>query len=299
MNRLPAVLACCAFVATAAPAFAQQDDTLRRWFTFVENDIVIEVHTESPGDLRITRGASGSVRVAARAPGGLPEAGLTDDERLMLTAIGADRVSFTVTVPGDARVSVRLPDRVATETVGTLANAATYQWDGETPVRRGDTDPSEAARSEPRSSAPDRAPHLAYSDPSAPASVDVRNLDGVRTLTVRWQGETFRVYTGRPARVDPGQARAIVLSPRGDPPQDLVIVVPRGVGQFALSMGGSTALLLADGRALVLCSPVIDQRLDGETPIDGGRRWFTFTPDDGHLDCRSPSRNRQESRTTP
>ncbi|MFW6080033.1 MAG: hypothetical protein ACODAE_10455, partial [Gemmatimonadota bacterium] len=104
------------------------DDVLRRWFAFPGNELTIEVLADSPGRLSVMRGEPGTIRVTGRIVDGLAEAGLAgrQRDRLTLHAIGAGEAAFIVVVPEAARVRVRLPDRDATETVGTRTRNETY-----------------------------------------------------------------------------------------------------------------------------------------------------------------------------
>lgn len=279
-----------AVLLAAGAASAQQDGVMREAYTFLSNDLTIEVRADAPGELRVVRGQAGRLEVAARAGRGIAGAGLagTERDRLELTGVGVDRVAYLVVVPEDARVRVRLPDRVAAETLGTMQQTASYRWNIAGPGRPSPGGAGGAGLG--GTPAPDRM-HIAYAGGATPRLVTLPSLDGVRTLTVRWQGDRFRIETERPMNIQPGRSDAVEIRAAGEP-QDIVLVVPRRAGPFELRLDGSTALVIDDRRAAALCEPLIEQRLDGE------RRWFTFTPDAATLQCEPAPRDVRSTRAT-
>src|SRR5690606_26989643 len=78
-------------LALATPVAAQEHEVARRTFTFIENNLTIEVLGQSPGALHIVRGQPGQIEVAARAADGIAGFGLAGEarDRLKLTAVGA------------------------------------------------------------------------------------------------------------------------------------------------------------------------------------------------------------------
>lgn len=115
-------------------ASAQEREVLRRTFTFIENDLTVEIDAEAPGELQIARGGLGRVDVAARAAEGFAGLGLAGGsaDRLVLTAMGAERVQYLVLVPAEVRVKVRIPGSDRTMTVTSWDRVARYSWDTET-----------------------------------------------------------------------------------------------------------------------------------------------------------------------
>lgn len=135
--RLRLIGGTAAMLLALATAGAAQDraewassETTRRVFTFVHPALTIDVLGEAPGMLRLIRGQLGQIEVTARALGGFAGSGLAGraGDRLELTAIGAERVEYLVVVPAEVHVRVRLPDRRAAETFGTLERSATFSW---------------------------------------------------------------------------------------------------------------------------------------------------------------------------
>lgn len=271
----PALLSAAAalLLATAAPAQDNPEWT-RRVFSFTGTRLTIQVLVEAPGTLRLTRGQTGQIEVAALTPDGFAGVGIGGEEhdRLNITAVGTGSANFIVVVPHGISVRVRLPDRHLIETFGMLQDVATYAWEaGELPQTPG----GGAARATP---APE-GPRLGYTRAAPPRQVSIQNARGVRKLTVRWEGEQFEVASSRPLALAPGDPEHLEIRP-GGPPMDLVLVLPRSATEFVLDIGGTTVLLVRGRQAFALCTPVIEQDL-GE-----GRRSFTFTPADGRLRCR-------------
>lgn len=255
----------------ASPAVAQEQVT-RRVFTYINNDLSIRVAADAPGELHLARGAAGIIEVAARAPDGIPGFGLVDTNggRLTLTSAGAERVTYLVVVPASVRVRIELPDREVDEYFGSLENTATYAWSGR-PTRMKEPEPAAAAPSAPARGASFVGP--------APAAVRIPDPATLRTVTVRWEGSVFRVQGSSPLEVESQEVGRLEIRP-SRPGTDVVLVLPRHVSDFVLSVGSAPALVLDAGRATALCTPMMDQRLDED------RRWFTFTPTRGELTCR-------------
>jgi hypothetical protein len=127
-----------ALLATALPALfaplgpsAAQDYwwPSRTAHVFLSRRLEVEIRADAPGVLRIAPGPAGQIVVTGRALGGLTPAGLTgrSDDRLVLTALGADSVEFIVLVPRAVRTIVRLPGGGFPE-VTTSDAGGTYAW---------------------------------------------------------------------------------------------------------------------------------------------------------------------------
>lgn len=266
---------------------AQLREISRSTYTFGKGNLTIDVQTETPGSLRVIRGRRGEIRASARAPDGFADFGLTDrrGNTLRLTAIASDRVDFIVVVPENVRVRVRLPDRPVSEVFATTQPLATYSWDPtELP---GTVPPASGLSGEPRPESRTAVPvpaaggmHVAISSNAAPRNFIVSDNTELRRLTVRWEGSQFQVATSRRLALRSGASETIEVRAPGEP-LDMVVTVPAGTREFELRVGSATALVLRDGDAAVLCTPVIDQE------FDNGRRSFTFTPQDGRLECES------------
>jgi hypothetical protein len=259
-------------VLSAAPVAAQGSDVHRQVFTFLGRGLVIDVDVDAPGELRIVRGQRGRVEVAARAQDGFTAASLAKrgGDRLSLTAMGGERVEYLVAVPSDIRVQVRLPDRHVSEVFGSLQSSSRYTWGA-----------AEGLGPETRGAFTDAAPtgrFSVHSAATAPRSIRLANPAAIRTVTVRWEGDRFDVTADRHLDLLPGSSQTLEIAPNGAP-LDLVLSIPRGTRDFVLEVGGATALVLRGGQVTTLCTPLMDQRLDG------GRRWFTFTPQHGRLEC--------------
>lgn len=269
-------------LALATPVAAQEHEVARRTFTFIENDLTIEVVGQSPGRLHIVRGQPGQIEVAARASDGIAGFGLAGEarNRLKLTAVGAERVTFLVVVPSELRVRVELPDQPVAEIMGSLDQAASYSWLGATEAPGPGPSP---APPPPNGASPasfvDEGLYVSYARLRAPETVSIPHGMPLRRIAVRWEGREFRVAGNREVGVLERGSKALELE-ADSRVSELVLNVPAAARDFVLRIGDTSALVVKDGQAAVLCSPVIDQTLDG------GRRWFTFTPENGKLTCR-------------
>ena len=269
-------------LALATPVAAQEHEVARRTFTFIENNLTIEVLGQSPGALHIVRGQPGQIEVAARAPDGIAGFGLAGEarDRLKLTSVGAERVTFLVVVPSDLRVRVELPEQPVAEIFGSLEQAASYSWHGgaEQPVPGPSPAPPPPGGPSPTSFI-DEGLYVSYARLRAPGIVTIPDAALLRRIAVRWEGREFRVAGNSEVGVLERGSNALELEADGRA-TELVLSVPATTRDFTLRVGDSPALVVAEGQAAVLCSPVIDQTLDGS------RRWFTFTPENGKLACR-------------
>jgi len=270
-------------LAIATPVAAQEHEVARRTFTFIGNDLTIEVVGQSPGRLHLVRGQPGLIEVAARTTDGIAGFGLTGDarDRLKLTAVGAQRVTYLVVVPSDLRVRVVLPEQPVAEVFGSLDQAATYSWRGaaEPPAPGPSPAPPPPDGVSPARFV-DEGLYVSYARLRAPGTVWIPQARTLRRIAVRWEGREFRVAGDTGVGVLERGSSALELEVAGV--SELVLDIPAATRDFVLRVGDSPALVVKDGQATVLCSPVIDQTLDG-----GRRRWFTFTPENGRLACRS------------
>lgn len=272
-------------LALATPVAAQEREVARRTFTFINNDLTIEVLGRSPGALHLVRGEPGQIEVAARAKDGIAGFGLAGDarDRLKLTSVGAERVTFLVVVPSDLRVRVELPEQPVAEIFGSLDQAASYSWLGAAeqtapgPAPAPPPPPGDGSAS--AASFVDEGLYVSYARIRAPETVAIPDAAALRSIAVRWEGREFRVAGNSEVGVLERGTRALELEADGRA-TELVLSVPAATRDFVLRVGDAPALVLEEGRAAVLCSPVIDQTLDGS------RRWFTFTPENGKLACR-------------
>jgi hypothetical protein len=281
MQRAPFVaLLILAGTATSAPA--QEWLVHRDQFRYVGTRLTIDVTAEAAGRLQILRGEPGIVRVAGRVPVGFAAAGLSDDDHLTLTAAGAGPVHFMVVVPDRVWITVRLPDRTRSESVGGHARSRAFEWRGAA------TSDLPAAAAAPMSPFPEELSEASgalgpglfttYSADIAPATVALPDLRAVRTITVRTGGDRFRIATSRPLGMEPGSPRALEIRPSGEP-MDIVIEIPAGTADFALSAHGASALTVRRDVVTPGCAPFTRQWLSD------GREWVTFSPVQGSLDC--------------
>jgi len=269
-------------LALATPVAAQEHEVARRTFTFIENNLTIEVLGQSPGALHIVRGQPGQIEVAARAADGIAGFGLAGEarDRLKLTAVGAERVTFLVVVPSDLRVRVELPEQPVAEIFGSLEQAASYSWHGaaQQPAPGPSPAPPPPGGFSPTSFV-EEGLYVSYARLRAPGTVTIPDAAPLRRIAVRWEGKEFRVAGNSEVGVLERGSSALELEADGRA-TELVLSVPATTRDFTLRVGDSPALVVNEGQASVLCSPVIDQTLDGS------RRWITFTPENGKLACR-------------
>ncbi len=254
----------------AAPGSGQEWQVARDRFPFAGSRLTIQVEADAGGTLRIIRGGPGAVRVASRAEQGFTAAGLAENEELTLTAAGAGPVDYMVSVPENVWVDVRLPGHTFAESVAGSTRSRTFRW------TRPSARPTAPVWVPP--SPGDPALYTTYTRALAPRVILLPALANIRSLGVRIQEGPFRVQTGRPLSVERGDDDRLEIH-SDQPPMDIVITVPDGTREFRLDVGEFTAVAITDGALAVHCSPVTDQRLSD------GRRWLTFTPEDGALSC--------------
>ena len=273
-------------LAVTLPAAADaQRDVTRRSYTFLEDRLVIEVLAEAPGELQVVRGQRGRVEVAARSSDGFAGFGLGGDytRQLRLTAIGSDAVQYLVVVPEHVAVSVVLP-RGGTAHVPHRDGLASYRW-GEDAGRSGAIRSGDAADA-PIIDVPPIAPttsaglYVVHSGRGrVPSLVDVPELSSVRSVSVRVEGDDFRVASTRPLALTPGDAGHMVIRVDGAP-LDLVLFVPRGSSGFELRSGSQRIADVAFGRPRSYCGSTVVQQ---PTPHQD---WLTVFPGDGSVSCR-------------
>lgn len=268
-------------LAAATPAGAQEWQVARETFPFAGTRLTIRVEAESAGTLRVIRGGYGAVRVASRAAHGFAGGGLAGNDELTLSAAGDGPVDYLVSVPYEVWIDVRLPDRARRESVAAHARSRTFEW--EHSARR--------IREPVAEWVPpldEQAPlFTTFAQPSAPSVVNLPDLSTIRSLTVRIEGNRFRVMTSRPLSVQQGGQDRLEIRAE-DPPMDVVLTVPLRTHDIRIDAGGRTALILDAGDITTLCSPVTRQWLSN------GRRWVTFSTVDGSLECAPPAAPRHE-----
>ena len=267
---MKAVTLALAIAALVSPATAQEWQAARETFAFAGSQLEIQVEANAPGTLHVIRGNPGSVRVAGRAVSGFTAAGL-GGERLILTSAGDGPVDYLVSVPVDVWVDVRIPGPGRGESMAGRVWSRTVRWDGAMQA-------AEPVR-EWRSPLDERdARYTTYTRPRAPAVVALPELDHVRSVDIRIEGDRFRVVTSRPLAVAEGSPERIEIRP-ADPPMHVIVTLPATTAAFRLDMGGQTALVIDGQQVTTRCAPVTRQWLSN------GRSWLTFSPVGGALEC--------------
>jgi hypothetical protein len=282
-----------ALLALAVPAEAQPWQVARDQFAFGGRQLTVHVEAPAEGLLQVIRGPAGQVRVHGRVDAGIAAAGLSAREELTLTTTGAGPAEYVVTVPEGVRVTVRLPDRPLPEAMGNRTASRTFAWGQPTNDEAGSGSEPGAEPGAEEPGLPGRpvgtaassagmgasgAGYTVYTRPVAPELVDLPDLHRVRSVTVVIDDGAFRVLTGRPMAMQPGDEHHLEIRP-ADPALDIVLVVPAATARFSLGAGGHTALLIEAGRATALCTPIARDWLEGY------RTSFTFAPSAGRLEC--------------
>lgn len=254
----------------AMPAAAQNGSFARRQFTFLDNDVTIEVQADMPGTLQVVRGEAGVIDVSGRVPGGMPAFALGGHgEKLRLVAVGGDYADFIAIVPENVYLRIHVPGKNGD--VGSTRPGGTFRWPG----RDGSPAPS-AAQSLPP--AP-MGPVVAHSAENAPRVLTIPRLANVRTVTVRLQASSFQVGGNYYMSVVNGGSDNVEIRTSSNV-DDLFVNVPAMTRDFTLRLGGHAALNVHGSEVSTSCEPVAEQSLpDGE-------HWFTFTPEAGVLRCR-------------
>jgi hypothetical protein len=263
-------------VASATVA-AQERDVVRRSYTFLENRLSVAVLADAPGVLQIVRGERGRVEVAARASDGFAGSGLGGEltRELRLTAVGAAAVQYLVVVPERVSVRVTMPDG----TVVTMASgtpAASYRW-GEPAAGTG---AGTGAVTEPElQRTTGSGLYVVHSTPWAPATIDLPDIQAVRSISLRFGDGDFRVAASRPMSVQPGSRERMEVRVNGEP-LDLVIHLPLTGSGVTVRAAGTRIAESSGGRPRALCDGVVVQ-----APTQH-QLWLTFHPRSGRLECR-------------
>jgi len=270
-------------------AAAQEWQVSRESFAFAGHRLTIFVDARTAGTLRVIRGGPGSVRVASRAPTGFTAAGLAEHDELTLTAAGDGPVDYMVAVPDEVWVQVRLPGRPLGDAMAGHTRSRTYEW-GDIPA------PLHEPTISPYGTTPLPVPPAGNLHPTlfttfsrslAPAVVNLPELANIGSVSVRLEPGPFRVLSSRPLSVDLGTSDRLEIQP-ASPPLDLILTVPAGTHRFRLVAAGETALVIEGDSMYTLCSPSTRQWLSH------GRRWFTFNPVGGILNCAATNAPRHE-----
>ena len=267
--KYPALVAALLAVGVAVPAAAQERGVNRRQYTFLDNDITIEVMADAPGVLQVVRGEPGVLDVAARVEGGMSAFALggRDGDKLRLSAVGGSRADFIVVVPEEVYLRVRLPNRKAGD-LGSTRPGGTFSWGGAAPPA------SNAAIM-----APPAGPTTAFTAEHAPRALSIPRLTAVRSVSVRMQASTFSIAGNHYMNVVNGGSQNVEVR-TGDESDALIVTIPAGTRDFTLRLGGRMAMQIRGIEVTTYCEPVTEQQL-GE-----GVRWFTFAPEAGRLTCR-------------
>lgn len=258
-------------IAAALPASAQERGVARRLFTFLDDEVTVEVSAESEGRLQVVRGEPGRIDVAARVPGGVSSFALGGPfgTTLRLVAVGGENADFIVVVPEDTYLRVRLPNR-KNGNLGSSGRGGTFTWPA---TNAGSHTSAPLAPVEPA------LPARAHTSERAPTILNVPRLDAVSRITVRVVDGPFEVGGSRYMSVTPGNDQTVEIR-TGTEPQNLFVNVPQGTRDFTLKLGGRTALVIRGAEVTASCEPVLEQT------VSGGSKWFTFTPEMGRLSCR-------------
>jgi hypothetical protein len=255
-------------LATVAPLAAQQRGVERRMFTYLDDNLTVEVSADAPGTLEIVRGEPGRIDVAGHVPGGVSASALGGraGDKLRLTALGGTRADFIVTVPEDAYVRVTLPNHKAAS-LGSTRAGGTFTWDG--------------SNGQPLAAAPPpppTGPFLAHTPERTPNTVTIPQIANISRVDVHLGTSEFRVISANAMSVINGDPNNIVIQ-TGQQQEELQIDIPAGVRDFTLRLGGKTALTARFGEVSTYCEPVIEQQV-------GEAHWFTFSPQGGRITCR-------------
>jgi hypothetical protein len=272
--RSATVLLAAAALLFPGAASAQEQDVTRRTYTFLDNRLDVAVTADAPGVLHVVRGQRGRIEVAARSRDGFPGFGLggTHTRQLQLTAVGSESVQYLVVVPERVSVRVRLPQGGSVTLAPHTPNGR-YSW--------GATEPVAVSHGSDDMPLPTLTGglFLAYRSVWAPGVLDLRGLESVRSLSVRFEGTDFRLASSRPLSVTPGSRSLMRLDLAGEP-VDLVLYVPRGRAPFTLRSGNMVIAEQVGGTPRAVCDNVIIQ-----SPTEY-QTWLTFRTHAGRLDCR-------------
>ena len=261
-----------ALVAVPGAAAAQEYQTTRRSYTFMDNRLTVTVAAEAAGELHVIRGERGRVEVAARSDDGFPGFGLAGSpyRELTLTAPGAGRVQYLVVVPRRVSVSVQLPGERRSRSVS--GDGGVFRWGDDWPGDGlEDTGPILPTTSS--------GLYVALVRTWAPRIVDVPDLAAVRSLSVRVEGGEFRVAASRPLAVTAGDRSRLEVNVAGEP-VDIVLYLPAGSSGIEVRSAGQRLAQVTGGHLRSACSGAVVQ-----APTDH-QRWLTVWPEAGRVACR-------------
>jgi hypothetical protein len=125
------------------------------------------------------------------------------------------------------------------------------------------------------------AGYTVFAAPLAPETIFLPDLARFRAITVRVEGDDFRIGASRPLSLQKGDPRHLEIRPAGTP-LELTVTIPAGTAAFRLDTADGTALTVRGGEIAVHCEPHTRQWLPG------ARGWVTFTPLAGELRCAPP-----------
>ncbi|HSH45964.1 MAG TPA: hypothetical protein VK966_08915 [Longimicrobiales bacterium] len=272
----------------ATPAAGQEWLVNREEFRYIGTRLTIEVATEAPGTIQVTRGRPGIVRVAGRTSTGFAASGLSRDNVLTLSAMAdAGSVNYLVSVPEGVWIDLRLPDRHNSESIGGQARGRTFDWastGAATAAYQDPAYPEQAPRIAPglavsgNTMEPRRGLFTLLADDLAPETIALPRTDVLTTLTVRLGEDRFRVAASRPMNVNAGDGRTLEIRPSWA--TEIALDVPAGTRHLTVLLGDVPALVIRDGEPASTCTPVTRQWLSE------GRQWFTFSPMSESLTCR-------------
>lgn len=283
--KLALAILALAIPALPATAHAQASDVERRVFTLLENRLDVAVVADAPGALQVVRGERGRVEVASRSSDGFAGAGLGGvlTRELRLTAVGSGDVQFLVVVPEHVNVRVHLPGGESS-TLASSAPSASFTWGrvGRHGLMHGEWDahaaapPADVIALRPTTTG---GLYVVHDVRRAPADVYLPDLAAVRSLSLRFEGDAFRIAASRPLNVEPGSPGRMELRITGEP-TDIVLYIPREAGAFTVTAAGRRIAETVAGRPRALCGNVIVQEPTSR------QLWLTFRPRSGRLDCR-------------
>lgn len=260
----------------SSPASAQEQDVARRSYPFFQRTLTIAVNAAVPGELQILRSRAARVEVAALASPGVASSALGGwrGDELVLTAAGAERAVFIVTVPERVYVSVKAPG--TSRSLGAFTPVQTIQWGAA--VETASATPAPA----PVPATPRNGYYHVYGG-TTPTSVILPSLAAVEQIDLHLHGGSFRVAATRPLQVTPGRADPLVIDLAGEPVQ-LLLELPADTRAFRIVANGDIVLTVQDRRVTHYCTPAVAQDLGP----DGLR--VRLTPLRGRLDCGPTTR---------
>ena len=269
-----------ALILSALPAglHAQENQIMRRAWDFFERQLTIEVVTDAPGELQVIRSREARIEVAANAGAGVAAAvlgGWRHDE-LTLTAAGAERAVYIVTVPERSSVLIRLPGRG--DQLLQPRPVQSFHWDGRAPAQASEEAGAAGGAIVPLLPPNADGMYVTFSAAKAPAVIRVESLESVTSLSVRFAYGDFRIAAPRPLSLIRGTSDDVTLRLDG-PAQNLVLDIPRFTAHLTIIADGREILRVRNGSVEKPCGPLVDQTLDND------RRWIELTPRDGRLIC--------------